>query len=320
MKKYLVPSFAFVMLLLLGALFINGSNDNSSTYETLFRSHYKVYALNMPEKMDLAGEPVPLKDEDAYERLDRELLVNTYWQSNMLLLFKRANRYFPIIRPILKKNNIPDDFKYLPLIETGFQDMVSSAGAEGPWQFLSSTAKSYGLQIDDQVDERYHVEKATEAACKYLNDAYKSLGSWTMVAASYNCGVGALKNAISKQGVTNYYDLYLNDQTARYVFRLLAVKEIMEHPDKYGFEYKKKHLYQDIPVDEIKIDGAVPDLVAFAKDHGITYKVLKIFNPWLRSDKLLNMDHKTYYIDIPKDKAYQASASAGSTFEVPVTE
>ena len=254
----------------------------------------------MPEKLDFAGERVPIEDPDVYERLDREFLVNTYWQSNGLLYIKRANKYFPIIEPILKRNNIPDDFKYLALIESGLTNAVSPAGASGFWQFMKSAAKEYGLEVGDEVDERYHLEKATQAACDYLNAAKRSTGSWTMAAAAYNAGVAGMNRQANLQETNNYYDLWLNNETSRYVFRILAVKEIMKNPKKYGFIFDKRHLYNELPTYSVMIDSSITNLISFAKQYNITYKDLKIYNPWLRDRKLENKDGKTYYIKIPK--------------------
>ena len=273
--------------------------EDSPLKESFF-NNYKVYAIDLPEKLDFAGERVPIEDPDVYERLDREFLVNTYWQSNGLLYIKRANKYFPIIEPILKRNNIPDDFKYLALIESGLTNAVSPAGASGFWQFMKSAAKEYGLEVGDQVDERYHLEKATQAACDYLNAAKRSTGSWTMAAAAYNAGVTGMNRQANLQETNNYYDLWLNNETSRYVFRILAVKEIMKNPKKYGFIFDKRHLYNELPTYSIMIDSSITNLISFAKQYNITYKDLKIYNPWLRDRKLENKDGKTYYIKIPK--------------------
>lgn len=273
--------------------------EDSPLKESFF-NNYKVYAIDLPEKLDFAGERVPIEDPDVYERLDREFLINTYWQSNGLLYIKRANKYFPIIEPILKRNNIPDDFKYLALIESGLTNAVSPAGASGFWQFMKSAAKEYGLEVGDQVDERYHLEKATQAACDYLNAAKRSTGSWTMAAAAYNAGVAGMNRQANLQETNNYYDLWLNNETSRYVFRILAVKEIMKNPKKYGFIFDKRHLYNELPTYSVMIDSSITNLISFAKQYNITYKDLKIYNPWLRDRKLENKDGKTYYIKIPK--------------------
>ncbi len=265
-----------------------------------FFDNYRVYAIDIPEKLDFAGENVPINDPDVYERLDREFLVNTYWQSNGLLLLKRANKYFPIIEPILKRNNIPDDFKYLALIESGLTNAVSPSGASGFWQFMKAAAQEYGLEVNEQVDERYHIEKSTQAACDYLNKAKRSTGSWTMAAAAYNAGVSGMKKQAEFQQTDNYYELWLNNETYRYVFRILAVKEIMKHPRKYGFIFEKKHLYNELPTYNVMVDTPIENLTDFAKSHNVSYKDLKIYNPWLRDKKLDNKDSKVYYIRIPK--------------------
>ncbi len=265
-----------------------------------FFDNYRVYAIDIPEKLDFAGENVPINDPDVYERLDREFLVNTYWQSNGLLLLKRANKYFPIIEPILKRNNIPDDFKYLALIESGLTNAVSPSGASGFWQFMKAAAQEYGLEVNEQVDERYHIEKSTQAACDYLNKAKRSTGSWTMAAAAYNAGVSGMKKQAEFQQTDNYYELWLNNETYRYVFRILAVKEIMKHPRKYGFIFEKKHLYNELPTYNVMVDTPIENLTDFAKSHNVSYKELKIYNPWLRDKKLDNKDSKVYYIRIPK--------------------
>jgi membrane-bound lytic murein transglycosylase D len=301
MRKHFLSFTTVFFLIFIGKLFIS-SSPNSQSYESLFHLNYNIFALDLPQEMYFAGERVPLEVRDVRERLDRELHVNTYWQSSTLLLIKRANRYFPVVRPILKKYGIPDDFKYLPLIESGFQDLVSPAGAEGPWQFMSATGKLYGLQVNETLDERYNVAKATEAACRYFKDAYKILNNWTLVAAAYNAGYYGVKASMEKQRVQSYYDMDLNSETARYVFRLLAIKEIMEHPRKYGFHYKKEHLYQNIPVHFVKVDSSINDLVAFASTQGINFKILREMNPWIRNYTFPNPDHKTFYFKVPKDQ------------------
>lgn len=260
---------------------------------------YNVYALPVPEKMDFAGEPVPLSNPDIYERLDRELLVNTYWQSNGLLLLKRAHKYFPIIEPILKKNGIPDDFKYLAVAESGLEQIVSPAGATGFWQIMEGTGKELGLEINDNIDERYHIEKATEAACAYLKKAKEKFGTWTLAAASYNAGMNGISFQQERQETTNYYDLLLGRETSRYVFRILALKEIMSRPKAYGFNFDAKDLYNLVPTKIVEVDTAVASFPKFARGYGINYKILKIHNPWLREDHLNNESGKIYKIKIP---------------------
>lgn len=252
-----------------------------------------------PAEIDFAGEKTPLNIIDVKERFDRELLVNANLDASTLLIIKRANRFFPVIEPILKKNGVPDDFKYLAVAESALMNATSSAGAKGFWQFMADTAKERGMEVNDGVDERYHLEKSTEAACKYLQDAYKKFGSWTLAAASYNGGFGGVNKQITIQGVTNYYDLLLTDETARYVFRILALKQIMKNPVQYGFDIAPAELYQAIPTRKLEIDSSITDLASFAKSQGINYKILKIHNPWLRDRKLANPTKKKYVIEIP---------------------
>lgn len=252
-----------------------------------------------PVKLDFAGEETPLKISDVKERFDRELLVNVNLHASTILAIKRANRAFPVIEPILKKNGIPDDFKYLAVIESGLVNAVSPAGARGIWQFMPETAKERGMEVTENVDQRYDLEKSTEAACSYFLSAKGKFGSWTLAAASYNGGMSGINKQIGIQKVSDYYDLLLTEETSRYVFRILALKEIMENPVKYGFVIASENLYQTLPTRKIKIDSSITDLADFAKSQGINYKILKIHNPWLRETKLINDTGKKYQIEIP---------------------
>ena len=252
-----------------------------------------------PVSIDFAGESTPLQITDVRERLDRELLINANLDAATLLIIKRANRAFPIIEPILNKYGVPDDFKYLAVIESALVNAVSPAGARGVWQFMPLTAKEKGMEVNDMVDERYHLEKSTEAACKYLLEAKAKFGNWTLAAASYNGGMTGVTKQIEMQQVDSYYDLLLNDETSRYVFRILALKEIMKDPVKFGFTVDVSEMYVNLPSKIITIDTSIPDLASFAKSQGINYKILKIHNPWLRDKKLLNQNKKTYEIVIP---------------------
>jgi len=231
--------------------------------------------------------------------LDRELLINANLDATTALIIKRANRVFPIIEPILAKYGVPDDFKYLAVIESGLVNAVSSAGARGVWQFMPETAKEKGMEVNDIVDERYHLEKSTEAACRYLLAAKEKFGSWTLAAASYNGGMNGITKRIEEQKVTNYYDLGLTEETSRYVFRILALKEIMRQPAKYGFNIYPSDLYTQIPTKKVAVDSSITDLTGFAIAQGINYKILKIHNPWLRDKKLVNPTKKRYEIEIP---------------------
>lgn len=257
-------------------------------------------SLDVPGKISFAGEPVPLNIPDVYERLDKELQINTYFHSNTLFLIKRANRWLPQIEKILRKNDVPDDFKYLPLIESNLLNDISPKNAVGYWQILKAAGKENGLKINNEIDERYDPLKATEAACQYLKTAYRKFGNWTLVAASYNRGMSGLQRAIDNQQVDSYYDLYLNEETSRYVFRILAIKEIVENPLKYGFRVNPKHLYQEEPLRYIEVDKSIQDLVAFAKQHNTNYKQIKRYNPWLRDEKLTVGKGERYRIALPK--------------------
>lgn len=268
---------------------------------------YNVYALPMPENLEFAGESVPINIPDVYERMDRELLVNTYWQSNTLLLIKRANKYFPVMEPILAEYGVPDDFKYLAVIESSLTNAVSPAGARGFWQIMEATGKEYGLEINDNVDERYNIEKSTRVAAEYLKKSKERFGSWTLAAAAYNAGNYGVDKQRERQDVKDYYDLLLGEETGRYVFRILALKEIMENPDKYGFNYRPKDLYPVVPSYKIKVDSTVKDFAKFAKDFGINYKILKIHNPWLREAHLDNKSGKEYLIELPEQGYYDAA-------------
>ena len=256
-------------------------------------------AMYFPISVDFAGETAPLQITDVKERLDRELLINANLDATTALIIKRANRVFPIIEPILQKYNVPDDFKYLAVIESGLTNAVSGSGAKGVWQFMPDTAKEKGMEVNDIVDERYHLEKSTEAACQYLLAAKEKFGSWTLAAASYNGGMAGVGKRIEEQKVDNYYDLALTEETSRYVFRILALKEIMKNPAQYGFSIFSSDLYAPIPYKKIEVDSTINDLADFAKMQGINYKILKIHNPWLRDKKLLNPTKKKYEIEIP---------------------
>lgn len=272
-------------------------------HQKQFNEKYNIFAINKPSNLDFCGEKVNLKSEDIWERMDKELLKNIYWQSNTMLYLKRANKFFPILEPILKANNIPDDFKYLAVIESGLENVVSPSGASGVWQILKGTAKEYGLEVNPAIDERYNLEKSTKVACQYLREAFDRFGSWTMAAASYNKGQNGTKRLIEQQGTNNYYNLHLNSETSRYVFRIIAVKEILEHPRKYGFMFREKDLYSMQKYKVVEVNSTISDLAEFANSHGINYKLLKQFNPWLRSTSLPDKSRRKYILKIPTDNS-----------------
>lgn len=266
---------------------------------------YQISAIAIPEDLNFAGESVPIQDPEILERVDREFLVNTYWQSNALLLMKRANKYFPIIEPILAKNGIPDDFKYLAVAESGLQNVVSPAGATGFWQIMKATGKEYGLEVNANVDERYHIEKATQVACDYLKKWKERFGSWTLTAAAYNAGPGGIQKYMGIQKADDYYDLLLGEETGRYVFRIMAIKEIISNPDTYGFAVDKDDLYEAVPTFSVEVDTAVTSWADFAHLYEINYKVLKRHNPWLREPHLNNGSRKKYVVEIPNKGYYR---------------
>ena len=292
----LVPIVAAV-LLLSGGLLPQGEDP---AHRQAFSEHYRLYSPPIPDSLSFAGEPVPLDRVDVREALDRELLVNDYWQSNLLLLVKRANRWFPVMEPVLASNGVPDDFKYLALIESGLMNVVSPAKAAGFWQFLKATAQSYGLEVNDNVDERYDAAKATAAACAYLKDSKAKCGSWTAAAAGYNMGYGGYAKAAAAQHTSSYWDLYLNAETARYVYRILAVKLILKNPEQYGVRLRQRDLYPPLEYDTLQVDSSIADLRLFAIQQGTSYKWLKESNPWLRSTTLPNASKKEYLLLVPK--------------------
>jgi membrane-bound lytic murein transglycosylase D len=314
MKKILLGAAIAIVFIVIISAIQQGGASTSSAVTALNTSDaakvekrvqdYNVYSVNVPKSLDFAGEAVPLDQPDIRERVDREFLVNTYWQSNGILLIKRAQKYFPIIEPILAENGVPDDFKYLAVIESGLQNVSSPAGARGFWQIMTGTGRELGLEVNDNVDERYHIEMATKAACDYLKESKSKFGTWTLAGAAYNAGNGGINKQLEAQGVERYYDLLLGEETGRYVFRILAIKEILKNPKNFGFNVNPSHGYEVIPTKNVMVDYEVDDLSAFAKANNINYKILKIHNPWLREPSLNNKSKKEYAIAIPEKGYY----------------
>lgn len=257
-----------------------------------------IQPVDMSKTYDWAGEPVP-NNFDNIERLDRELSVNAYWQSSTLLNLKTANRYFPMMERVLAEHGIPQDFKYLAVAESNLRNVSSSASAKGFWQFRKLAAKEMGLEVNDEVDERYHAEKATIAACKYIKQLHGRFGNWTNAAASYNVGPTNFRRTLKAQGEENFYDLNMNAETSRYLFRLIAFKEIMKAPEKYGYYINADEKYPLWDTYDVIVDKSVPSWSQFAKDHGITYRMLKVYNPWLIDNKLTVINN-TYKIKLPR--------------------
>ncbi len=257
--------------------------------------------VDLPQNLDFAGERVPMEYYDVRENLDRELLSTVYFHSQTIRYIKNMPRYFSVIVPILKANDIPEDFKYLCVAESGFDaKAVSPSKAVGLWQLMESTAKENGLEINAEIDERYHIEKSTEVACRMFKIAYQHFGSWSLVAAAYNGGTAGLDQKIAQQKAKSYYDLLFVEETSRYVFRILALKLVMENPEKYGFRIENKQMYPIIETSIVEVKGSVPDWASFAIEKGISYKTLKMFNPWLRETYLKNPIRKTYTLKIPE--------------------
>lgn len=299
-KRWFVPVVFFTTGLVLGFLISNfTASSQQQTQITSITVEDFVGVPGYPDDISFAGEKVPLDIFYTRESLERELIVNTYWHSSTILLLKRTTRWFPVIEPILKKNGVPDDFKYLCLIESNLMQAKSPAGAIGFWQILEGTAKELGLEVTEDIDQRYDVELSTEAACKYLLKSYQKYGSWSLVAASYNAGQKKISDLMTAQRVTSYHDLLMPEETERYLFRILAIKLIVEDPKKYGFKLDEGDFYAPFVGTEISISGNVTNWTEYARQQGITYKLLKYFNPWLRTEKLKNPSGKTYKIKIP---------------------
>ena len=295
----IVRFLSIIFITILSITFFNAVYISDVPSEKNTADTYTIKALKIPDELTFAGEKVPTELYDIKERMDRELLVNTYWQSNGLLLIKRAHKYFPIIEPMLKKYGIPDDFKYLAVAESGLENNSSSAGAAGFWHFLKSSAKEYGLEVNQNVDERYNLEKATKVAADYLKKSKKRFGTWTLAAAAYNAGNARIARNLKKQQVTDYYDLLLNSETSRYVLRIVALKEVLSYPKKYGFEFEKEDLYTSPATRTVKVDTVITNIASFAKGFNTNYKELKLHNAWLRENKLNNKSRKLYKITIP---------------------
>lgn len=310
--KTALRTLLWTVLLLCGSvllhLFAFSTSDANSDVDHLrdFNDGYKVFSLTLPNELSFCGEPVPLDRIDVRERLDRELLVNTYWQSNTLLAHKRAHRWFPMIEEVMRREGVPEDMKYIALIESGLTNAVSPAGATGYWQFMKETAVRHGLEVNAEVDERYHVEKSTVAACRYLKNGYDKYGSWALAAASYNLGQGGVDKQLGRQKQENYFDLLLPEETARYVYRVLAMKEIIRDPERYGFHLRRKDLYPPYATRTLTVSTPIADLAAFAIVNGTDYKTLKLLNPWLRDTKLTNREGRSYALLLPGEGFHDA--------------
>jgi membrane-bound lytic murein transglycosylase D len=297
---YIILGAAIATSAIIGMSF-RKSNKDETTVEVKEdgRLQYKWYVPELPKTMNFAGEKVPLERQDIREQFERELLYNYYNQYSTLYILKLSTRYFPLIEQRLKANGVPDDFKYLCVAESALRNQTSSAGAVGFWQFMKTTGPTYGLEINDEVDERYHVAKSTDAACMYLKDAYAKFGSWTAAAASYNCGMGGYNKFSSFQQTSDYYNLLLPEETMRYVFRIITFKHLISSAERMGYMVPFAEGYKPIPTRAITIDATIPDLSQFALNNGSNYRTLKTLNPWLREHTLKVKPGKTYVIELP---------------------
>ncbi len=276
------------------------NEDENESKETIMSRHdYRIIAPSINESLYFAGEKIPTEIFYVFESIERELLVNVYWHSSTLLILKRSERWFPVIEPILKENGIPDDFKFLSMIESNLTNTRSPAGASGFWQFMEGTAKEYQMEVNADVDERYHIEKSTHAACRYLNKAYEKYKSWALVAAAYNAGTKRIDGFLAEQKASSYFDLLMAEETERYLYRIMAMKIIYANPAEFGFYPMDEKSYLPYQFKTVKVQQTITDLAAFAKNYKISYKLLKIFNPWLRSNKLVVSPGSSYEIKIP---------------------
>lgn len=306
--------FLFPVLLLIGAIALVGTSGSPESQDLRgLSSHATTITLDPPNDLNFAGEIVPLHDFDVQERLDKELIRYIYYHSATIMNIKRAARWRGEMTKILRKNNVPEDFFYLCVAESHLTNATSPVGAKGFWQFMPATGKGYDLEITKQVDERYDPIKSTYAACRYLKEAHRKFGNWTLVAASYNMGMGGVQKQLDRQKVDSYYDLYLNKETSAYVFRILAIKTVLENPESYGFDIPKEQLYSPTRYQTVTVDSTISSLVEFAQTHGTTYKMLKVMNPWLLKDELIvgtdkDGNPKQYKIKIPKGASIPDSA------------
>ncbi|HQV96024.1 MAG TPA: lytic transglycosylase domain-containing protein [Saprospiraceae bacterium] len=298
-KHKLFPLFGFVAGIIFTMLiFLSYTSKKSLT--SFFELPQQIKSVNLNKPFDFAGEPMPV-NEDTRERLDRELSVNAYWQSTTLLHLKLANKYLPVVERILAENGIPDDFKYLAIAESGLRNVTSSASAKGYWQFMKPAATEMGLEISEDVDERLHIEKSSKAACNYIKQLHRRFGNWTNVAGAYNVGPTAFARTLEEQKESNYYDVNINDETSRYLFRIIAIKEIVKNPHDFGYfvdDTEKYNLNSNLKT--ISITTSIPSLADFAHQQGITYRILKFYNPWLINNKLTVVPGKEYLIKVPQ--------------------
>lgn len=303
-RKTVLTAFVLISTTIIILLIAQGFKGFSTTPENKHSASdtiYNIQSFKLPDNVTFADEKMPLDNFDTRESLEREILTSAYRHSSTILILKRANRYLPLIEKILKKNNIPDDFKYLVAAESEYSNMISPVGATGFWQIMPETGKEEGMEINTIVDERYDVEKSTQFACEYFQRSYERYGNWTLAAASYNGGRAGIDEQIEIQQQTNYYDLLLSEETARYIFRAVAYKLVITDPERYGLYIGKDDLYPELEYYEVKVDSAVNNFSGFAENFGTNYKMLKFLNPWLRKPYLTTKPNKEYLIKIPSE-------------------
>lgn len=322
MKKLSIVAIILACIAIAGEAFIFATHKQTAEelHNRAIRADYRIYAPSIPDTLSFCGERVPLNIYYVRESLDRELVSNMYFQSNTLFNIKRATRHLPTIERILKEEGVPEDMKYLCIIESGLQCVTSPAGAGGYWQFMKSTGTKYGLEISDEVDMRNHLEASTHAACRYLKDLRKRFGGWTEAAAAYNCGENGLGRRLDNQQQSSYYDLLLNQETQRYVYRILAIKLILQHPKDYGFHVRRCDTYPVLPTTDVELSGQNVNLVQFAKEHGTSYKMLRTLNPWLTTDLLKNKANKTYTVKVPTKKGTEYNTIVRGRHDTTVLE
>lgn len=304
LRNTTLMAFIFISLLIIiisGTQSFNSFINKPEIGDMTYDSVYNIQSFKLPDSVTFAGELMPLENFDTRESLERELLTSAYRHSSTILIIKRANRYLPVIEKILEKNNIPDDIKYLVAAESEYSNVISPAGATGFWQIMTATGREAGMEINTVVDERYDVEKSTQFACDYLQKSYEKYGNWTLAAASYNGGRAGIDEQIKIQNQNNYYDLLLNEETARYIFRAVAYKLVITDPERFGFNIGKEDLYPELKYYEVKVDSSITDFSRFADRYGTNYKLLKFLNPWLRKPYLTVKSSKVYIIKIPEE-------------------
>ncbi len=322
MKKLAIVAIILASVAIAGEAFIFATQKDTSEelHVRAIRADYRVYAPSIPDSLTFCGERVPLNLYYVREGLDRELVSNMYYQSSTLFNIKRATRVFPTIERILKEEGVPQDMKYLCVIESSLQNVTSPAGAGGYWQFMKATGQKYGLEITDEIDMRNDLEASTRAACRYLKSMKAQFGGWTEAAAAYNCGENGMERRLANQRQKSYYDLYLNRETQRYVYRILALKLIMQHPQDYGYTVRRCDTYPELPYEEVTLSGQNVDLVQFAVDNGTSYKMLRTYNPWITTDKLKNKANKTYKVRIPTKKGTEHNTITKGKHDTTVIE